>query len=121
MKLTGRRRQLTERGEKLDEVRTRLENDVRYANITIIEGHDASQYGIGMVSTRIAEMVLRDERAAIPIGSYQQAFGVTLSLPTVVGRIGAVAILQPDLLPDERIRLEESAESLRTALQAVSK
>jgi hypothetical protein len=26
-----------------------------------------------------------DERAAIPIGSYQQAFGVTLSLPTVVG------------------------------------
>jgi L-lactate dehydrogenase len=112
---------LEERGEKLDEVRTRLESEVRYANITIIEGHDASQYGIGIVSARIAEMVLRDERAAIAIGSYHQAFGVTLSLPTVVGRTGVVAVLQPDLTPDERSRLEKSAELLRTALQAIGK
>lgn len=70
---------LEERGEKLDDVRTQLENDVRYANITIIEGHDASQYGIGIVSARIAEMVLRDERAAIPVGSYQRAFGVSFA------------------------------------------
>jgi L-lactate dehydrogenase len=112
---------LEERGEKLDEVRARLESEVRYANITIIEGHDASQYGIGIVSARIAEMVLRDERAAVAIGSYHQAFGVTLSLPTVVGRTGAVTVLQPDLTSDERSRLEKSAEFLRTALQSVRK
>src|ERR1700735_2195537 len=46
---------LQKRGEKLDDVRKQLERDVRYANITIIEGHDASQYGIGIVSARIAE------------------------------------------------------------------
>jgi hypothetical protein len=40
--------------------------DVRYANINIIEGHDANQYGIGIVSARIAEMVLNDERAVVP-------------------------------------------------------
>src|SRR5437764_8215666 len=57
---------LQQRGETFDEVRSRLEKDVRYANITIIEGHDASQYGIGIVSARIAEMVLRDERAVVP-------------------------------------------------------
>src|SRR5271168_1918231 len=44
-------------------VREELEREVRYANITIIEGIGASQYGIGMVSARITEMVLRDERA----------------------------------------------------------
>jgi len=33
---------LKERGEKLDDLRTQIENDVRYANITIIEGHHAS-------------------------------------------------------------------------------
>jgi L-lactate dehydrogenase len=110
---------LEQRGQNLAEVRKTVESEVRYANITIIEGHDASQYGIGIVSARIAEMVLRDERAAIAIGSYHQAFGVTLSLPTVVGRMGAVAVLQPDLSPDERARLEKSAEALRTALQAV--
>jgi L-lactate dehydrogenase len=112
---------LKDRGENLAEVRTRLESDVRYANITIIEGHDASQYGIGIVSARIAEIVLRDERAAIPIGSYQHALGVTLSLPSIVGRDGVVAALQPDLSPDEQSRLENSAESLRNALRTVRK
>jgi len=102
-------------------VRTQLENDVRYANITIIEGHDASQYGIGIVSARIAEIVLRDERAAIPVGSYQRALGVTLSLPSVVGRVGVVAVLQPDLTPQERNGLQRSVQSLKNALASVRK
>jgi malate/lactate dehydrogenase len=112
---------LEERGEKLDDVRTQLENDVRYANIAIIEGHDASQFGIGIVSARIAEIVLRDEGAVIPIGSYQRAFGGTLSLPSVVGRGGVVTVLQPDLSVDERSGLESSAEGLRNAQARVRK
>ena len=111
---------LQERGEKLADLRTKVENDVRYANITIIEGHDASQYGIGIVSARIAEMVLRDERSAITIGSYQAAFGVTLSLPSIVGSAGAVATLLPELSPEERNELQESAEHLGKALERVS-
>ena len=110
---------LKERRESMDEVRTRIESDVRYANITIIEGHGASQYGIGIISARIAEMVLNDERAAIPIGSYHHAFGVTLSLPSIVGRAGVLTVLPPDLTPEERSSLEKSAESLRSALQTV--
>ena len=105
----------------MDDVRAQLENDVRYANITIIEGHDASQYGIGIVSARIAEIVLRDERAVIPIGSYQRAMGVTLSLPSIVGRVGVISVLQPDLAAAERSGLEKSAESLRRALERVRK
>src|ERR1700728_2668397 len=110
---------LQQRGERLDDVRKQLENDVRYANITIIEGHDASQYGIGIVSARIAEIVLRDERAAIPIGSYQSEFGVTLSLPSVVGHAGVLEVIQPQLSPEERSGLQRSAEGLRNALQRV--
>ena len=108
-----------ERGQKLDDIRTQLEKDVRYANITIIEGHDASQYGIGIVSARIAEIVLRDERAAIPIGSYHREFGVTLSLPSIVGRAGVLEVMQPELSPVELSALEKSAEGLRIALQRV--
>ena len=111
----------TPQGEKLDDVGAQLEKDVRYANITIIEGHDASQYGIGIVSARIAEIVLRDERAAIPIGSYQRALGVTLSLPSVVGRAGVLSVLQPDLSDEERSALEKSAQGLRNALKRVKK
>ena len=112
-------RLLQERGESLADLRAEIENGVRYANITIIEGNDASQYGIGIVSARIAEMVLRDERSAIPIGSYQREFGVTLSLPSVVGRGGVTAILPPELSAEERYGLRKSAENLRTALERV--
>jgi L-lactate dehydrogenase len=110
---------LEKRGEKLKDVRAQLEKDVRYANITIIEGHEASQYGIGIVSARLAEMVLGDEHAAIPIGSYQRAFGVTLSLPSIVGRAGVVTVLEPELSEEERAGLEKSAQTLRAALERV--
>jgi L-lactate dehydrogenase len=69
------------RGESLDGLRKKIEDSVRYANITIIEGNDASQFGMGIVAARITEMVLRDERAVVPIGSFNKNFGVTLSLP----------------------------------------
>ena len=107
---------MQERGETLTALRQKLENEVRYANITIIEGHDASQYGIGMASARIAEMVLRDERAVIPIGSWQKEFGVTLSLPSVVGSSGVIRVLQPELALEERAGLQKSADSLKAAL-----
>src|SRR5262249_27138780 len=74
------------RCERIGELRQQLEREVRYANISIIEGHDASQYGIGIVSARIAEMGLNDERAVIPIGRHQKQIGVTPSLPSIVGR-----------------------------------
>ena len=111
---------LRQRGERLADLRTKIENEVRYANITIIEGHDASQYGIGIVSARIAEMVLRDERSAVPIGSYQRQFCVTLSLPSIVGRGGVIEVLSPELSDEERNALDKSADSLHKALQRVS-
>jgi L-lactate dehydrogenase len=107
------------RGERIGELRQKLEREVRYANISIIEGHDASQYGIGIVSARIAEMVLNDERAAIPIGSYQKKFGVTLSLPSVVGRAGVIEVLEPEMSEEEREGLRKSADSLKQALERV--
>ncbi len=98
------------------ELQQSIEQEVRYANITIIEGNQASQYGIGMVSARIAEMVLRDERAVIPIGSYNPKYGVTLSMPSVLGREGVVQILEPEMSEEERQALDRSAERLRNAL-----
>lgn len=110
---------LEDNGEELGELRAKIEGQVRYANITIIEGHDASQYGIGIVSARIAEIVLRDEQSAIPIGSYQGDFGATLSLPSIVGRSGVSRVLRPHLSADEQEGLRRSAENLRNALKHV--
>jgi L-lactate dehydrogenase len=106
-------------GQELGQLRAKIEGEVRYANITIIEGHDASQYGIGIVSARIAEIVLRDEQSAIPIGSYQSDFGATLSLPSIVGRSGIVRVLRPQLSDEEQRGLDKSAENLRSALKQI--
>jgi L-lactate dehydrogenase len=77
-----------------------------FLDSTIIEGNNASQYGIGMVSARIAQAVLRDERLAIPVDSFHAQYGVTFSLPSVVGRDGVVEVLEPDLSDEERSALE---------------
>jgi L-lactate dehydrogenase len=102
-----------------EDFRATIENEVRYANITIIEGIGASQYGIGMVCARIAEIVLRDERAVVPIGVYNSKFGVTLSLPSVIGRAGCLQVLDPPLANDERIGLNKCIETLRKAQERI--
>jgi L-lactate dehydrogenase len=101
-------------------LRQQIEHDVRFANIAIIEGNQASQFGIGIVAARIAKAVLRDERVVVPIGSYNDKYGVTLSMPSVLGRTGVVKILEPSMSDDERGALSHSAETLKKAVAAFS-
>lgn len=112
---------LAERGLSDEEFRSDVEHEVRYANIPIIEGIGASQYGIGMVSARIAEMVLRDEQAVIPIGSYNPRYGVTLSMPSVLGRDGVTRILEPPMSASEREALQRSADVIKKAVTDASR
>ncbi len=110
---------LAQHGLSIDKTRVAVEREVRFANIAIIEGNKASQYGIGMVSARIAEMILRDEQTVVPIGSYSEKYGVTLSLPSVIGRQGVLRILEPALSDEEERALERSADALREALRKI--
>src|SRR4029453_9512792 len=98
------------------DARRELESEVRFANINIIEGTGASALGIGVVSARIAEMIIRDEGSVVPLGSWNPEYGVTLSVPTVRGRGGLVPRLPPDLSAAERKALDKSAEALRSAV-----
>ena len=102
-----------------DEFRRDIEQQVRFANIAIIEGIGASQHGIGIVSARIAEIILRDERTVIPIGSYQRQYGVTLSLPSVLGREGVAQLFEPAMSAEEHEALQRSADTLKTAVARI--
>lgn len=103
---------LAKRNIDPDAFRKTIEEQVRYANITIIEGTGASQYGIGMVVGRVAEIILRDERAVIPVGSHNAEYGVTLSLPSVVGAAGVIEVMQPEMTAEELAGLKRSADRL---------
>jgi L-lactate dehydrogenase len=107
---------LAREGARLEDVRRDIEGSIRYANITIIEGTGASQYGIGAVSARLAEAVLRDERAVLPVAAYDPHYDVTLSLPSVVGADGVLRTFEPAMTPEERAALDRSAATLRAAV-----
>ena len=107
---------LAKRKIAFDEFRREVEQEVRYANITIIEGIGASQYGVGMVAARVAEVILRDERAVFPAGFHNPRYDVALSLPSVVGREGVAEVIWPEMSPEETARLERSAERLKKAV-----
>jgi L-lactate dehydrogenase len=102
---------------EFDAFRKAVEQDVRFANITIIEGIGASQYGIGMVSARVAEVILRDEHAVFPAGSYNPRFGTTVSLPSIVGRQGVIEVLEPAMSDEEKQGLELSAARLKETVR----
>lgn len=107
---------LAEGDESIEEFRRHVEDEVRFANISIIEGTGASQLGIGMATARIVEALLRDEHAVMPVGSFNPTYGTTLSLPSVLGRTGVTRILEPQMSEDERQALERSAARLREAV-----
>src|SRR6202171_528392 len=104
---------LSQLGLDRTDFQSSIEKEVRYANITIIEGIGASQYGIGMVCARIAEIVLRDERAVIPIGVYNSKYGVTFSVPSTIGKNGCSKIFDPPLSAEEARGLERSTQILQ--------
>jgi L-lactate dehydrogenase len=103
--------------DDINAFKQKIEQEVKFANITIIEGNNASQYGIGMVCARIAEIIIRNEEAVIPIGSYHADFGVTFSLPSIVGSGGIRQVLTPSMNSEEQSALTRCAEVLKSSLK----
>lgn len=120
--LTQAARMAQEEGREWDEnnFRSEIEQNVKFANISIIEGTGASQHGIGIVTARLVEAMLRHEELVAPVGVFQEQFNVTLSLPSIIGKGGVAKVLQPVLSGDERDRLAQSAVTIREALASLA-
>ncbi|OIH92399.1 MULTISPECIES: NAD(P)-binding domain-containing protein [unclassified Curtobacterium] len=96
-------------------IQNQIESDVRFGNITIIEGIGASQHGIGAVVGRLAEAIVTDENAVFPVASYQSDYDVTLALPSILGAGGVVRTILPRFTDEELAGLHHSAAVLRDA------
>lgn len=107
-------------GRDVASFRAEVETAVKYANIDIIEGTGASQHGIGIVTARIVEAMLRDEGLVAPIGVLQPEFAVTLSLPAVIGHGGVSKVLAPALSAEEAEALAASAKTIAGALASLA-
>lgn len=109
------------KGFDVESFRPEVASAVKHANIEIIEGTGASQHGIGIVTARIVEAMLRDEALVEPIGTLHPRYGVTLSLPSVIGRGGVRDVLEPELSREESDLLDASAKAISDALRAVQR
>ncbi|NIP22700.1 MAG: lactate dehydrogenase, partial [Phycisphaerae bacterium] len=96
-----------------------VEEAVRYANIDIIEGTGASQHGIGIVTARLVEAILRNEGLVAPVGKHHPGFSVTLSLPSIIGHGGISKVIEPALSDKERDALQKSAKAIVDALSTL--
>ena len=102
-----------------EEVKARIDEGVRKAAYRIIEGKQATYYGIGSGLSRIARAIRDDERAvltvSIPTHEIEGVEGVSFSLPRVVSARGVVATLPPALSEEEASALRKSGEILKEA------
>jgi L-lactate dehydrogenase len=94
-----------------------VEEKVRHAGRTIIEGKGATYYGIGAALSRIVQAIRDDERAVFTLSNIDSPgfADVALSLPRVLGRTGISSTLSPSLSASERKALQKSAEILQAA------
>ncbi|WP_150953343.1 L-lactate dehydrogenase [Microbacterium testaceum] len=97
--------------------------DVRDAAYKVIKGKGATNYAIGLSSTRIVEAILRDEHAILPVSTVLDDFhgigGTALSVPSIVSARGAVPLPATPFSTEELTLLRRSADALTTVAESL--
>ena len=103
-----------------DGVKNNIDEQVRRAAYSIIEGKGATYYGIGSAVARICEVILKDQRAILtictPVNDVQGIANVTVAMPNILGGEGVIQTLSVPLNDEEARALEKSAFIVRSAL-----
>lgn len=106
-----------------DKFKAEMDEAVRRAAYRIIQGKGATWYGIGAGMARMAEAILRDERAVFTCSAYHENVEgvgpVTLSLPAIVSEKGIEKIITPQFDEGESAAMKRSAEVLRGAIDSI--
>ena len=94
--------------------------NVRDSAYKIIERKGATYYGVAMAISRIAESIIRDEHAVLPVSSLLEGeYGLSnlcISVPTIVAQRGAEKVLEIPLNEEETEKLAASAKELQEAI-----
>lgn len=103
-----------------DAIRRDVDEKVRRAAYTIINGKGATYYGIGCALARIVDAVLHDQRSILtvcsPTADVAGVKDVTVALPRLVGGSGVIETFPLPLSESEQSQLRASAAVIRQAL-----
>jgi L-lactate dehydrogenase len=107
-----------------DPVRQTIDQQVRRAAYTIINGKGATYYGIGAALAQIVDVIIRDQRAILTVCTPQREVlgisDVTLSQPNLVTGAGVTCTFQQPLRPHEEKALATSAAVIKAAINALT-
>ncbi|MDD5347821.1 MAG: L-lactate dehydrogenase [Candidatus Omnitrophica bacterium] len=96
-------------------------DEVRKSAYAIIEKKGETSYGIGLALVRIAQAIINDENAILPVSSlvngYLNERDVFLSLPAIVNKNGIRNILALDLDKGEQGAFKNSAAAVRKVIK----
>jgi L-lactate dehydrogenase len=97
----------------------------RGSGAEVIKLKGGAGFAVGLAIREVVYSAALDQRRILPISTLQSgAYGirdVCLSLPTVVGRAGAIQTLEVELWPKEVSALQQSAQVLRETTEQVLK
>jgi L-lactate dehydrogenase len=106
--------------EITDAVRQEIDEKVRRAAYTIINGKWATYYGIGSALSRIVDVLLHDQRSVLTVCAPGEDVAgvadVTVALPRLVGGAGILETFPLPLADEESRLLRRSATMIRGAL-----
>lgn len=87
------------------------------AAYAIIEGKQATYYGIAAVINKLVRSILDDKKTVFPVSHLMEGeYGITdvaMSLPAVVGKKGIIKKINPDISKKEISKLKKSAAKLK--------
>jgi L-lactate dehydrogenase len=79
----------------------------------IIQCKESTFFGIAACVADICECIIFNEKRVLPLSSYQEAFGVSLSLPTILGERGIEKVLNIPLSEQEQELFDRSVKALQ--------
>ncbi len=89
----------------------------------VIRRKGGAGWAVGLTIAEVVHAIAHDKRQVLPVSTVQQGayglHGVAISVPTVVGRAGALAHIEVELWPKEYQALQASARALQDTFAKV--
>ena len=106
-------------------VQNEIVTRTRGSGAEVIKLKGGAGFAVGLAICEIVHAIALDQRRVLPVSTLQTgAYGlrnVSLSVPTVVGRVGAGQRIEVELWPKEKHALQQSAQVLVETLGQVAK
>ncbi len=100
-----------------DEIGASIFEATKTSGATVISQKGGAGRAVGVAIKEVVEAIAMDSRKLLPVSSAQTGAagisGISLSLPTIVGRKGVHQVLEPSLSDRERELLHKSSETLK--------